>query len=38
MSSLERDCFKAAGVTVSLEDVGLFSQYAQGDKPGYVLA
>jgi len=34
MNSLERDCFKAAGVTVSLEDVGLFSQYAQGDKPG----
>jgi len=34
MNSLERDCFKAAGVTVSLEDVGLFGQYAQGDKPG----
>ena len=34
MNSLERDCFKAPGVTVSLEDVGLFGQYAQGDKPG----
>ena len=32
-SALEGDCFKAAGVTVSLEDVGLFGQYAQGDKP-----
>ena len=31
-SSLERDCFKAAA-TVSLEDFGLFGQYAQGDKP-----
>ena len=34
LSSRARDCFKAAGVTVSLEDVGLFGQYAQGDKPG----
>ena len=33
LSSLQRDCFKAA-VTVSLEDFGLFGQYAQGDKPG----
>ena len=34
LSALEGDCCKAAGVTVSLEDVGLFGQYAQGDKPG----
>ena len=34
LSSLARDCFKAAGVTVSLEVGLLFGQYAQGDKPG----
>ena len=34
LSSLEGDCFKAVGGMVSLEDVGLFGPYAQGDMPG----